>query len=149
MSERKRWQDGGVNVVRAVGDIVRRNLGHLPQEGSNLTGLPARRFLRTYLSLEYQARDRDSGPFLLFRDGTVCLWGDCPPRVEEEVIKALRPVDFARGEDGQVAFVWLAGREETIVGHPEAYRPGREKFAGPPQTFESEIRVMEQGRDEA
>jgi hypothetical protein len=44
-----------------------------------------------------------------------------------------------------VAFVWLAGREETIVGHPEAYRPGREKFAGPPQTFDSGFRVLEQG----
>ena len=58
-------------------------------------------------------------------------------------------MDFARGGDGQVAFIWLAGREEVIAKYREAYRREREKFAGLPQTFESEIRVMEQGRDEA
>jgi hypothetical protein len=79
------------------------------------------------------------------RDGTVRLWDDCPPRLEEEVIKALRPVDFARGEDGQVAFIWLAGRKEVIAKYRGAYCPGREKFAGPPQTFESGFRVTEQG----
>ena len=54
-------------------------------------------------------------------------------------------MDFARGGDGQVAFVWPGGREGAIAEHREAYRPGREKFAGPPQTFESGFRVTEQG----
>jgi hypothetical protein len=44
-----------------------------------------------------------------------------------------------------VAFIWLAGREEVIAKYREAYRREREKFAGPPQTFESGFRVTEQG----
>ena len=54
-------------------------------------------------------------------------------------------MDFARGEDGQAAFIWLGGREEEIAKHRGAYRPGRGKFAGLPQTFESGLRVRERG----
>jgi hypothetical protein len=145
MSGKKRQRADGGGVVRDMGKLVRQCLGELPQEGGHLSGLPARRFLRTYSPPKYRDRLPDSGPLLLFRDGTVCLWDDPPPRREEEVIKALRPVDFARGEDGQVAFIWLGGREEAIAKHREAYRLGREKFAGLPQTFESELRVRGRG----
>jgi hypothetical protein len=104
--------------VRLLGEKVRELLCSLPPGAGMLAGTPAEHFLRGDLE--------DGDEELVYRDGVVVRLKDCSLEFEEEIVKHLRPTDFARSEGGEAAFVWLADGEERVFEY------GRFRWRLPP-----------------
>jgi hypothetical protein len=136
--------------VQDVERLARLLLSELPPESGALVGIPAKRFLGSYWPAEVRARLPEQSAMIRYMDGGVLVLGNCPPALEEAVISTLEPLDFARGPDGSVAFLWVVPAplgmhtEARLAEMREAYRRERAKYSGRPVTWEDQ-----EGRDKA
>jgi hypothetical protein len=118
--------------VEEVARVVEALLGNLDARGGLLAGLHAKHFLATSFAERLRGIMDFTSPAVVYRDGCVIRIHDCAPALGEEIVQRLRPLDFARGEDGTAAFLFFSGTEERLAELREVYRRERRRSGTKP-----------------
>jgi hypothetical protein len=124
--------------VKGLKRRVSKLLAELDPKGEALAGVPAKTFLASFYPAKCREAATDERTEGVFRDGCFLRIKDCSQRLEEEIVMQMQPVDFARGDDGEGVFLWLAGSDEELSSIQEAYRKERQKHTGKPITWEAQ-----------